>query len=106
MRLLHNDLKPGSLFLNAEEECLVGDFGCATLIPPGAPGVLPRGATPETAGQATGHRENGYNIRAGVEGTMRQATHVTGTALAQSREAWLRDRLVTISPLEAKIPRA
>ena len=37
---------------------------------------------------------------------MRQATHVTGTALAQSREAWLRDRLVTISPLEAKIPRA
>jgi len=48
-RLLHNDLKPGNLFLNAKEECLVGDFGCATLIPAGATTVRPHGATAETA---------------------------------------------------------
>jgi eukaryotic-like serine/threonine-protein kinase len=48
LRLLHNDLKPGNLFLNAEEECLVGDFGCATLIPAGMATVQPHGATPET----------------------------------------------------------
>ena len=48
-RLLHNDLKPGNLFLNAEEECLVGDFGFATLVPPGATAVRPQGATAETA---------------------------------------------------------
>jgi eukaryotic-like serine/threonine-protein kinase len=48
LRLLHNDLKPGNLFLNAEEECLVGDFGYASLIPPGATTVWPPGATAET----------------------------------------------------------
>ena len=47
-RLLHNDLKPGNLFLNAEEECLVGDFGFATLIPPGATAVRPNGVSVET----------------------------------------------------------
>jgi serine/threonine protein kinase len=46
--LLHNDIKPGNLFLNAEGECLVGDFGLASLIPPGAASVAPGGATPET----------------------------------------------------------
>jgi eukaryotic-like serine/threonine-protein kinase len=49
LRLLHNDLKPGNLFLNAQGECLVGDFGMATLIPPGAAAVRPYGATAETA---------------------------------------------------------
>jgi len=49
LRLLHNDIKPGNLFLNAQQECLVGDFGMATLIPPGASGVIPYGATAETA---------------------------------------------------------
>lgn len=49
LRLLHNDLKPANLFLNAQAECLVGDFGMATLIPAGASAVRPYGATAETA---------------------------------------------------------
>ncbi len=49
LRLLHNDIKPGNLFLNAEGECLVGDFGFASLIPAGATSVAPAGATAETA---------------------------------------------------------
>lgn len=49
LRLLHNDIKPGNFFLNAQGECLVGDFGFASLIPPGAPSVVPAGATAETA---------------------------------------------------------
>jgi transposase len=35
------------------------------------------------AGQATSHWKNRYNIRAGVEGTIRQATHVTGIRRAR-----------------------
>ena len=35
------------------------------------------------AGQATSDWKNRYNIRAGVEGTMRQATHVTGIRRAR-----------------------
>jgi serine/threonine protein kinase len=47
-RLLHNDIKPGNLFLNAESECLVGDFGAASLIPTGAALVAPGAVTPAT----------------------------------------------------------
>jgi eukaryotic-like serine/threonine-protein kinase len=47
-RLLHNDVKPGNLFLNAEGECLVGDFGGASLIPLGATTTAPGAVTPET----------------------------------------------------------
>ncbi|MHB1582407.1 MAG: serine/threonine-protein kinase [Acidimicrobiales bacterium] len=47
-RLLHNDLKPGNLFLNAERECVVADFGFAALLPPGADRVRPPGITMET----------------------------------------------------------
>jgi transposase len=35
------------------------------------------------AGQATSHWKTRYNIRAGVEGTIRQATHVTGIRTAR-----------------------
>jgi serine/threonine protein kinase len=49
LRLLHNDIKPANLFLNAQGEALVGDFGCAALIPPGATYAFPPGATAETA---------------------------------------------------------
>ncbi len=35
------------------------------------------------AGQATSQWKHRYNIRAGVEGTMRQATHVTGIRRAR-----------------------
>ena len=47
-RLLHNDIKPGNLFLNAEGECLVGDFGGASIIPAGATATAPGAVTPET----------------------------------------------------------
>jgi eukaryotic-like serine/threonine-protein kinase len=47
--LVHNDLKPENLFLSAKGECLVGDFGLASLVPkPPLMGVA-RGATPTTA---------------------------------------------------------
>jgi len=49
LRLTHNDVKPANLFLNAEAECMVGDFGMAALITPGAASVRPPGGTPETA---------------------------------------------------------
>jgi serine/threonine-protein kinase len=47
--LVHNDIKPANLFLSANRECLVGDFGLASLVP--APPLIgsARGATPETA---------------------------------------------------------
>jgi serine/threonine protein kinase len=47
-RLLHNDIKPANLFLNAEGEVLVGDFGGASWIPPGATHTAPLQATAET----------------------------------------------------------
>lgn len=49
LRLLHNDIKPANLFLNAEGECVVGDFGFASLLPPEATAAAPAGATAETA---------------------------------------------------------
>lgn len=49
LRLLHNDLKPGNLFLNAQGEALVGDFGLATLLPPGATATPCLGTTAEIA---------------------------------------------------------
>lgn len=49
LRLTHNDLKPANLFLNGQAEALVGDFGCASLIPPGLLSAFPPGATPEIA---------------------------------------------------------
>jgi serine/threonine-protein kinase len=48
LRLTHNDIKPGNLFLNAEGECMVGDFGMASQIPMGATATAPLGASPET----------------------------------------------------------
>ncbi len=48
LRLVHNDIKPMNLFLKAEGECMVGDFGCAAAIPVGATSVWPLGASPET----------------------------------------------------------
>lgn len=49
LRLLHNDIKPGNLFLNAEGECMVGDFGFAAELPAGAASVMPPGASPENS---------------------------------------------------------
>jgi len=46
--LTHNDIKPANLFLNAQGEALVGDFGGASLIPPGAASAVPFQATAET----------------------------------------------------------
>jgi eukaryotic-like serine/threonine-protein kinase len=47
--LVHNDIKPANLFLGAKRECLVGDFGLASLLPPPPLVGVARGATPETA---------------------------------------------------------
>jgi eukaryotic-like serine/threonine-protein kinase len=47
-RLVHNDIKPANLFINPEGECLVADFGGATLIPAGANVTLPRAVTAST----------------------------------------------------------
>ena len=47
--LVHNDLKPGNLFLNANRECLVGDFGMASLLTQGQTTAVPQGATAHTA---------------------------------------------------------
>jgi serine/threonine-protein kinase len=49
LRLLHNDIKPANLFLNGRGECVVGDFGFASLLPAGGTLTAPAGATPETA---------------------------------------------------------
>jgi serine/threonine-protein kinase len=48
LRLTHNDIKPANLFLNAQSEALVGDFGGASLIAPGATTTMPFQATAET----------------------------------------------------------
>jgi serine/threonine-protein kinase len=48
-RLVHNDIKPGNLFLTALNDCVVGDFGLATLLPPPPLIGAARGATPHTA---------------------------------------------------------
>lgn len=47
--LTHNDVKPANLFLNQQEECLVGDFGGASLIPAGSTATVPHVVTPETS---------------------------------------------------------
>jgi len=47
--LVHNDIKPANLFLTAIKECLVGDFGLASRVPPLPLVGVARGATPETA---------------------------------------------------------
>jgi serine/threonine-protein kinase len=47
--LIHNDIKPANLFLNANGECLVGDFGLASLAPPPPIVGVAHGATPHTA---------------------------------------------------------
>jgi serine/threonine protein kinase len=59
--LVHNDVKPANLFLTANKECLVGDFGLASHVPPPPLVGVARGATAETAapevraGWGTGH---------------------------------------------------
>jgi eukaryotic-like serine/threonine-protein kinase len=46
--LIHNDIKPGNLFLTATDRCMVGDFGFATLIDPAVGKARMLGATPTT----------------------------------------------------------
>jgi serine/threonine-protein kinase len=47
--LAHNDIKTANLFLSAKHECLVGDFGLASLLPPPPMVGVARGASAETA---------------------------------------------------------
>lgn len=46
--LTHNDIKPANLFLNAQGEALVGDFGGASLIPTGTSSTIAFQATADT----------------------------------------------------------
>ncbi|QWF21768.1 serine/threonine protein kinase [Nocardioides sp. LMS-CY] len=46
--LVHNDIKPGNLFLTANNDCRVGDFGFAGLIDPGTGSAPVYGGTFET----------------------------------------------------------
>jgi eukaryotic-like serine/threonine-protein kinase len=49
VHLIHNDIKPANLFLTGRGDCLVGDFGLASLVlPPLVVGVA-RGASAQTA---------------------------------------------------------
>jgi serine/threonine-protein kinase len=48
LRLLHNDIKPGNLFLDAHGDCLLADFGFAGLMPTGASTIVPPGFSPST----------------------------------------------------------
>ncbi|MGH3977882.1 MAG: transposase [Pseudonocardiaceae bacterium] len=48
-----------------------------------APAPRPRGRPASPVEQTTDQWHNDYKIRAGVEGTMRQATHVTGIRRAR-----------------------
>ncbi|MGH7486252.1 MAG: protein kinase domain-containing protein [bacterium] len=48
LRLLHNDIKPGNLFLNVKGECMVADFGFASQVPIGSPITTANGCTPQT----------------------------------------------------------
>jgi eukaryotic-like serine/threonine-protein kinase len=52
--LVHNDIKPANLFLTANKDCLVGDFGLASRVPPPPLVGFARGATPETAAPEVG----------------------------------------------------
>jgi len=54
-----------------------------------APARVHEAVAEARAAQTTGQCTARYNIRAGVEGTMRQATHVTGIA-APATSAWTR----------------
>ena len=47
--LLHNDIKPGNLFLDANGDAMVGEFGFASLLPIGSTAMVPPGATILTA---------------------------------------------------------
>jgi serine/threonine protein kinase len=47
-RLIHSDIKPANLFLNAKEECVVADWGFAAAIDPATGQAAVRGATAET----------------------------------------------------------
>jgi hypothetical protein len=48
-----------------------------------APREIHEAVAAAKAGQSSQHWKQRYNIRAGVEGTMRQATHVTGIRRAR-----------------------
>lgn len=66
IRLIHNDIKPQNLFLNAEGECLVGDFGGACLLAPGAATCTPHATTPPIAAPEIAKEWHAASVRSDV----------------------------------------
>lgn len=66
IRLIHNDIKPQNLFLNAEGECLVGDFGGACLLAPGASIGTPYATTPQIAAPEVASEWDAASVRSDI----------------------------------------
>lgn len=66
INLIHNDIKPKNLFLNAEGECLVGDFGGACLLPQGGGTGTPNATTPPIAAPEIAQAWDAASVRSDV----------------------------------------
>jgi eukaryotic-like serine/threonine-protein kinase len=101
--LVHNDIKPANLFLTANKECLVGDFGLASRVPPPPLVGVARGATAETAapevraGWATGHppaafTTDVYSLGATAYWLLADQPPVNLAGISAPRRVWRRQR--------------
>lgn len=77
-RLVHNDVKPGNLFINDRDECVVADFGYAGLIDAGTGLAFAHGASAETVAPEV----------AAVWGTPAHAASVASDIFSLGASAW------------------